>query len=477
MKIRAIYWSPVGSPEFALFLAIGLLALAVRVLWLTATLVLAGPQACFEPDSVSYIGPARMLLLGNGYSTLLPDGRLVPETMRTPGYPALLALAMKLGRETWWISILRTQTVLGAVLVVVLGVVLRHCVSLHAALVAMAYYTLSLSSIISCSVIMTENLFTFTATLGLLLILVAALDRQLPTHRRKAADSAYLAPASALLGFAALLRPAAIYASLLTLVVGALNGWPKTPWSGHIALHPARARKTLNNLVYALLPFSLLVGGWIVRNGLATGYWGLTSITEVSLLFYRGVPALAQSTGTPVEILSDHYVGFFQLDNPWDQSPEALARRPAMRTEAVRLVLANSASYAKNCWDGFRRLAYGFHQAEVSRLAGPGIARRLQNAAKYPMMGIWLLACSALVVWPPTRLLAGFLAVYLITVLGYEAYERFRIPVEPLLALGLGISFHLIVQRLYPRRLSDSQRQSDQATVRQPASGGATPRT
>ena len=42
----------------------------------------------FYPDSFTYLAPAKMLLTGHGFAT--KPG--VPEVLRTPGYPLLLAL-------------------------------------------------------------------------------------------------------------------------------------------------------------------------------------------------------------------------------------------------------------------------------------------------------------------------------------------------------------------------------------------------
>lgn len=68
-------------------------ALAVRVAYTVgAWLVTRDPSLFIDPDTESYVGPARELL---ARGTFTVSGR--PELQRTPGYPLLLVIGLSLG--------------------------------------------------------------------------------------------------------------------------------------------------------------------------------------------------------------------------------------------------------------------------------------------------------------------------------------------------------------------------------------------
>jgi hypothetical protein len=236
-------------------------------------------------DTASYMMPARSLASGSGYvaparvSHSMPDlnrsdAPLVPETIRTPGYPAFLALfirgGVQLERAVAVQHALHVILVLGAYLFLATVTGERGFAFLAAALYAVWPPTIRLAD-----QLVSEPLFSLVFLPSIALLLRAAIT---PRGAVAAASAAAL-----LAGGAVLVRPAALYYA----VAGAI----------FLAIFARRRRLAL--AVVFLLLSQLIPGAWAVRNHRATGVLTVSSLTGESALFFKAAGALAvQGRGT-----------------------------------------------------------------------------------------------------------------------------------------------------------------------------------
>jgi hypothetical protein len=204
----------------------------------------------FFPDSFTYLAPATSLLHGLGFTT---DG--VIDTLRTPGYPLLLA-AFGLGV----VPVIVFQHLLNAALAIAIYVLMvRRLGSRFIALTAAVLFAADTPTLHYANKILTETLFTALLFVVFVLVLYA---RKLPL-------------AGLLTGALVLIRPVAILYFLVVAVC--------------LLLQRVRLRSIA---VYVALALILPVG-WQFRNLHQTGVFTISSIGGDNLLAYRAAGALA----------------------------------------------------------------------------------------------------------------------------------------------------------------------------------------
>jgi len=204
----------------------------------------------FFPDSFTYLEPARSLIRGLGFTS----AGLI-ETLRTPGYPLLLA-----GFGLRIVPVIVFQHLLNvAIAVAIYLFVMRRLGDRAVAIGAAILFAIDTPTLHYANKILTETLFTALLFIVFALVVYA---RKLPL-------------AGVLTGVLVLIRPVAI----AYFVVVALC----------LLLRRVRLRTIA---IYAALALVLPLG-WGLRNLQHTGVFTISSIGGMNLLTYRAAGALA----------------------------------------------------------------------------------------------------------------------------------------------------------------------------------------
>src|SRR5437660_2841823 len=205
----------------------------------------------FFPDSFTYLDPARNLIDGLGFTNA--NGLI--ETLRTPGYPLLLA-----GFGLRIVPVIVFQHLLNVALAVAIYLfVMRRLGNRFIAIVAAILFAIDTPTLHYANKILTETLFTALLFIVFALVVYA---RKLPL-------------AGVLTGVLVLIRPVAIAYFVV------------------VALCLLLRRVPLRTIaIYAALALVLPVG-WGLRNLHHTGIFTISSIGGINMLTYRAAGALA----------------------------------------------------------------------------------------------------------------------------------------------------------------------------------------
>jgi 4-amino-4-deoxy-L-arabinose transferase-like glycosyltransferase len=205
----------------------------------------------FYPDSITYLTPARSLLHGLG----IVGANGVIDTLRTPGYPLLLAA---FGLHV--VPVIVFQHLLNAaVAVAIYLLVIRTLGSRLIALTAAILFAIDTPTLHYANKILSETFFTAMLFAVFMLVVHA---RNLPL-------------AGVLTGLLVLIRPVAIVYFLVVMLC--------------LALRRVRMRTIA---VYAALALVFPVS-WQLRNLHHTGVFTISSVKGVNLLGYRAAGVLA----------------------------------------------------------------------------------------------------------------------------------------------------------------------------------------
>lgn len=235
-----------------------LAAIVLRgVFALGAWLVTRDPAAFYEPDTASYLTPARELLSAGSFTV---NGQ--PELLRTPGYPLLLVPGVWLGHVE--VVTIGLQVLLSAMTVVgVFSLTQRVFGDRRLAVLAAVFYSFEPLSIIYSALLLTETLFTCLVVWGMVLI-VAFVRRgrqwMLPCGSAVLAGAAYVRPAGYFLPFGL----------LLVLVIIAIVG---------------KRWRVLGQVALAVAVAATMVLPWQLRNR-TLGFRGFSAISAVYVFFY-----------------------------------------------------------------------------------------------------------------------------------------------------------------------------------------------
>jgi hypothetical protein len=204
----------------------------------------------FFPDSFTYLEPARSLIRGLGFTNA---GAI--ETLRTPGYPLLLA-----GFGLRIVPMIVFQHLLNVALAVAIYVFVIHRLGdRFAAIAAAILFAIDTPTLHYANKILTETLFTALLFVVFALVVYA---RKLPL-------------AGVLTGVLVLIRPVAI------------------AYFAAVALCLLLRRIPLRTIaIYVALALVLPVG-WSLRNLHHTGVFTISSIGGINILTYRAAGALA----------------------------------------------------------------------------------------------------------------------------------------------------------------------------------------
>ena len=369
----------------------------------------------YYPDSFTYLVPARSLLHGLGFV----DASGAIETIRTPGYPLLLAL---FGVRTLPVIIL--QHLINAGLAFGIYLLVLYRADRRPALIASLLFALDVPTIHYANKLLTETIFTA------LLYVVFVLALQRPR----------LIIIGLLTGVLVMIRPIALFYFVALGFYFLVQRIPK--------------RQLLIFVAVALA----LPGAWALRNRVRTGVFTISSIGDSNLLTYRAAGALAiEDEGDFRKAVADEEQA---LTDEVDDAIQAELHIPdaSELSDAVR-----AGYYGKYAWRIIREHPASFVQLTIRGLlvnlfdsdwdaiwvVSPMSPDVLELALGAIPIVIFVLAIVGTIFLrrydrPMALLIALTVAYFIGMSAGGEAESRFRVPVVPQLAIAAAMGVEAI---------------------------------
>lgn len=367
-----------------------------------------------------------------------------PDQLRTPGYPALIALLTVVAGPRPIRALLFVQALIGTATAAGAALLVRRLVDGPTGLIAGLLLAFAPATLILTGYASAETLFA-ALLVGGCWLLTAGLDGDRPLLS---------ALAGAAFGLAALTRPIGIMLLPVMLLAAAI----------HALSHPAPRRwleRTARHGASLAAPMLLLVGLWMARNYVQFGHFSLSTIGGVNLYYYNAAS------------LEAHRLDI-SLDESRSALDESLASQPppdpdwpseTMARFAHRLIVAHPLHFTfYNGLDALNGLRPGFSymlrlfwgedamddpvdQFRHGGLGGALDALRGQHTAlllaEIGMAGFTLaMVILAAAGWVTLLLRRRWFAAYLLGLVpalllylpGIASNARFRAPVEPFLA-------------------------------------------
>ncbi len=405
-------------------------------------LVYRNPGPAFFPDSAGYERLGIGLLQGTAYSWTANDDT---ELFRPPGYPAFIALGYGLlGRNAGSLALL--QLGLGGPIIFLLYHLGLRLHSPRAGLVAAGLYALDPFSTLWGLAILSETLFTALVVVGLYGLVRWQLERQV----------AWLVLAGLAGGVSALVRPIGLLLLPLWALIVFLAGRGLKLSARSLSSHAA----VKNTLAFGVA-FLLVVMPWSVRNKLVWDVFGVSSVAARNLEHYLAPATIAERDGVSIEVARGSLI-----------PPTGLSR--ASRTAwFTGVIWSNPWHYAKAHLKGTLQSIAGIEYIGWFELIGrpaerPGLLMALQagdpgeivrrlagSLADQPAVAAALVLSLLYQLFLYIAALLGFRRLYrrqpwtvallvatgaiLILVPGVVGESRFRVPVQPILALMAGV--------------------------------------
>lgn len=379
-------------------------ALLTNFLYFALTL----PDYLF-PDSLTYLAPARNLLRGLGFVT--EPG--IAETLRTPGYPLLLAAF-----GTRIVPVVVTQHLLNAAIAVAVYVLASRRLGRFVGICAALLLAVDTPTIHYANKILSETLFT--AALMIVFWMLAV--RRLPW-------------AGLLTGVLVLIRPVAIAYFLVVAV--------------YLLIRRVRAREVV---VYALLALALPFG-WALRNYARTGVFTVSSISGTNLLLFRAAGTLAiLDHGEDFDAdLRDEGAGL--LDDATgdgdEELPHAVLARHYARV-ALRVIREHPVAFAELTLRGLLVNLFDSRWEAMSIVTPlhPSIVRIALDAFAAALFVFALIGAIALRRNDLGILIILTVAYFLVISAGGESESRFRVPVMPQYAIAAAAGIDVVRRAL-----------------------------
>jgi 4-amino-4-deoxy-L-arabinose transferase-like glycosyltransferase len=384
-----------------LLLSVFAVALALRV----AMLVHLLPQLRPDVDRDWYRALARSLAAGQGYVAPDEKGHELPHVWLPPVYPLLLAGLMKIGGDRL-VLFLAVQCLLGSVACALTSVLAARWLSWNAAALAGLLVAIDPNSVLRCSDLSTEMVFTPLLVGGACLL----------AWRRERASAWFWC--GLLWSVGALCRPIALWLWVVALIV--VLTW----------------RLRLRVFAMFLAGFVPLLGVWAARNASLTGHWFVSTVATSNLFFYRAAGVEGEKQGVDIDEMIKRLraeyadVQFFSSREQFDHDLDRLRQKSEEILLSAPLI-------------AFEQNAAGWGRV----LFGPGL-RGMHNALREPQRPSpwWPIYCGALAVavglcvlgaihLGREGVLIGVLTIYFVGLAGGPSgSSRFRVPITPMLA-------------------------------------------
>jgi 4-amino-4-deoxy-L-arabinose transferase-like glycosyltransferase len=395
------------SPRFGLAVVL----IVAAVFRFGGLLLRAGHESRFlEPDSSDYLSLSRNL----GAFTSKSNPYFYLGVLRTPVYPFYLFVT-HLITHSRVLGPMILQVIVGVGVVYVTYRLGLSLFSRSVGLCAAAIIAVDPLSITYSSLVLAESLYALFLTASVVVL-----------WRPKGNQWKRGLAAGILLGLATLTRPVSIYVFVALAV-------------GYLALEWKDLRGAILVVVCFLVGFSVLAGGWIIRNYETTHVATISSIEGDNLLYYRAAGALEESEHISLSAARAELSRQLKRKLPPKANPGQVAQ--AEQTLGITVIREHPTGYFKEVLAGAVRLVLGDSHSEFSTVTGPAETRLLVGYAAAYLLCVYLLVAVGL--WSAWRtqnlrscLLPVITIVYTIVVSsGLEAYSRFRVPIMPYFAL------------------------------------------
>jgi len=414
------------------------------------------------PDTESYVAPARELVV---HRRFFSDGS--PDLIRTPGYPLLLTVGLRLGR-------LKPATITLQILLSCFTVFMLYRTAVllfdneEIAVIAAGLYTLDPLSVLFASQLAAETLFTAIVMVGVY-FLVKYLRRQ---------SLGDLLVSAGALAASVYVRPIGYFMPMI--IAPALAAWA-------LFTHRQNKLRFLGHACAFVIVSFALTGLWQIRNKLETGYSGFSAIATDNLYFISAGSVLAAKQRVPYYEMRDR-LGYqdesvYLREHP-EQKNWTAAQRVNYQSQAARNILLSSPlTYAGIYFDGILRATFDPVSTEYLRFfnlypkqgdllataVDQGILTTVEALFASPLL-LWTIAimlplqllyvscacvtlCSRRILDPaifPVLFIAGY---YMAIAGGPGDWGRFRHPAMPIICMLAGYGFHLVLvwSRLRPQ--------------------------
>jgi len=365
-----------------------------------------------QTDSAQYLHIAERFLSSGTFAGESDAHPNTPILLRTPGYPAFIAVVYLLSKHEH-AAIILAQILLSAVMILLL----YHTVELVTqrqglALLAALLIALDPLSIWASEVVLTESVFT------LFIVLAVYIGVRIAESRHALL---WAAVGGASIGISALIRPVSYYLVL--------------PYA--VALAIAARRSCLRKaqiLVVTLVTvaaWACIVLPWQWRNHAELQTWQFSGIGDYNLLFYRAAGIVAEREGITLEKAEQ------QLSEGLSPNDAPARYYQSCRERALPVILAHLHNLVSITLRGALRLCFGPGTETVASWLGLASSRFLMACLLAWIGALWILIMigfrrsARLPFFIPIVIFAYIVAVSS----GPEAYARFRAPLMPILAM------------------------------------------
>ena len=414
-----------------------------------------------DPDSKDYILLADSLAAGHGY---FHDGQ--PEIFRAPGYPFFLTPFRYFFPNTV-LPVIIVQILLGTCSLFLLWrLVLTVFDDTRIAKLALLFQLFSVTSLVFINKVLSETLFTF------LLLLLLLLSENLLKNLRDSQDTAVrfsgknilitllCGVIAGLLGFIRAIFLPLFLLYLLYMLVSFLN------IKRHSDQQSFLIPKAVLFLLLLILPFSIFIGSWTVRNIKVANYAGFSSVGTINIYRYYACALMASNNDRSFaeqQAICD--ANLAKCSNQQEQATYSLKHGlPEIKKSPLKYMLLHLKSDMNTLLPAVGDLyaLLGFKiggKGTLSVINSQGILAGIKHyfagnwglfIIALPLVAILFIKYLSAVVGcfsvfkPKFNLTLCFYAlaiIYLIVIPGAVSHPRFRVPVEPLLSLfaALGV--------------------------------------
>jgi hypothetical protein len=250
--------------------------LALMALWLAGSW-----EVFYRGDSLDYVNVAREMLAHGTFTTHHGE----PYMIRTPGYPLLILPTLLVSPYEGALIFIQILLSCATVYVVYhIGFLLTQ--QRKMALTGALLMALEPLSIVFSTLILTETLFTLLVS-----VLVLVCVRYLRMHTHGIKECVWIAGVLIALIY---VRPAGLYLPLV--VAGIMIATGIMHKEKHVILHAG---------IIVLVTY-VVVGAWIVRNGMHTGDYTFSTISKVNISA-NAFKVLEEAHGKPLQSLYQTY--------------------------------------------------------------------------------------------------------------------------------------------------------------------------
>jgi 4-amino-4-deoxy-L-arabinose transferase-like glycosyltransferase len=434
-----------ASPDRTLprWLWIALAAALVARLGIVFAVLPNSQRAAAATDAKQYLTLGHNLATHHVFSRGT-DTPYPPDQLRTPGYPALIALLVMAAGPRSLPALILVQALIGTLTVGGTALLVRRLSGDAAGLIAGLLLAFAPASLILTGYASAETLFAAWLVGGCWLLVAGLEGDRWPLS----------AAAGAAFGFAALTRPIGIVllpALLLAVAVHWLIRRTSPRWLARAIRHGAAL----------ILPFMLLAGSWMTRNAVCFGHFSMSTIGGVNLYYYNAASLEAHRLGISLDesrtTLAERLAAQPPADPDWPSDTMGAYARRLILAHPVRFAFYNGLDALNGLRPGFSYMLRLFRREDATDnpidqfrhggLSGALDALRGQHTklllaalgmTAYTLTMVALAAVEGLTLLLRRRLLAACLLVLIPAILlylpGIASNARFRAPAEPFLA-------------------------------------------